>query len=240
MIGLGTLFNVAGILIGGFLGIFCKKRITERIQETLLKANGVCVLFLGIAGTLEQMFTVQGGRLSGGGTMMLILSLSLGVLLGEWIDLDTKMERFGRWLKEKTGNARDSMFVDGFVTASLTVCVGAMAIVGAIQDGLTGDYATLLTKAILDCIIICVMTASMGKGCMFSAIPVALLQGFVTLLATQIAPLMTQAALGNLSLVGNVLIFCVGVNLVWDNMRIRVANMLPAIVVAVAWAFLPV
>jgi uncharacterized membrane protein YqgA involved in biofilm formation len=129
------------------------------------------------------------------------------------------------------------MFVDGFVTASLTVCIGAMAIVGAIQDGLTGDYATLLTKAILDCIIICVMTASMGKGCMFSAIPVALLQGFVTLLATQIAPLMTQAALGNLSLVGNVLIFCVGVNLLWGK-KIKVANLLPAIVFAVLAAFM--
>ena len=150
-----------------------------------------------------------------------------------------RMEQFGKWLKLKTGNAKDRLFVDGFVTASLTVCIGAMAIVGSIQDGLTGNYSTLLTKAILDLIIICVMTASMGKGCIFSAIPVALLQGTVTLLARSIEPIMTETALSNLSFVGNMLIFCVGINLVFENTRIKVANMLPAIFVAIAWAFLP-
>lgn len=240
MIGLGTIINVIGIILGGLMGIFCKKLITPGIQDTLMKANGVCVLFLGMAGTLEQMFTIQDGHLSSGGTMMMILSLSIGVLIGEYINLDYRMEQFGRWLKEKTGNAKDRLFVDGFVTASLTVCIGAMAIVGALQDGISGNYSTLLTKAILDCIIICVMTTSMGKGCIFSAFPVFILQGTVTLLATFIEPIMTEAALNNLSLVGNILIFCVGVNLVWENTRIKVANMLPAIIVAVVWAFLPI
>ena len=240
MIGLGTIINVVGIIFGGLIGIFCKKLITCRIQDTLMKANGVCVLFLGIAGTLEQMFTIQNGHLSSNGTMMMILSLSIGVLIGECINLDYRMEQFGRWLKEKTGNAKDQSFVDGFVTSSLTVCIGAMAIVGALQDGISGNYSTLLTKAILDCIIICIMTASMGKGCIFSALPVGILQGSVTLLATCIEPIMTEAALSNLSLVGNILIFCVGINLVWDNVKIKVANMLPAILVAVAWTFLPI
>lgn len=239
MIGLGTLINVAGIVFGGLIGLFCGKLITQSIQDTLMKANGVCVLFLGIAGTLEQMITVQNGQLVSGGTMMMILSLSIGSLIGEWINLDHRMEQFGQWLKRKTGNAKDRMFVDGFVTASLTVCIGAMAVVGALQDGISGNYSTLLTKAILDLIIICVMTASMGKGCIFSAIPVALFQGTITLLARIIEPIMTEAALSNLSFVGNMLIFCVGVNLVWENTKIKVANMLPAIVIAVAWAFLP-
>ena len=240
MIGLGTILNVAGIILGGLMGMVCGKLITPRIQDTLLKANGACVLFLGVAGTLEQMITVQNGRLVSGGTMMMILSLSIGSLIGEWINLDHRMEQFGQWLKQKTGNAKDRLFVDGFVTASLTVCIGAMAIVGALQDGLSGNYSTLLTKGILDLIIICVMTASMGKGCIFSAIPVAILQGTVTFMARGIEPIMTEAALSNLSLVGNILIFCVGVNLVWENTRIKVANMLPAIIIAVAWAFLPV
>lgn len=239
MIGFGTMINVMGILFGGLIGCFCGKKITPQIQDTLLKANGVCVLFLGVSGTLEQMITVQNGRLTGNGTMMMILSLSIGSLIGEWINLDHRMEQFGEWLKQKTGNAKDRMFVDGFVTSSLTVCIGAMAVVGALQDGLKGDYSTLLTKAILDMIIICVMTASMGKGCIFSAIPVALFQGSITLLAQSIAPVMTASALSNLSFVGNILIFCVGVNLVWENTRIKVANMLPAIIVAVIWAFLP-
>ena len=239
MIGIGTLLNVAGIILGGFIGLICGKLITPQIQDTLLKANGICVIFLGLAGTLEQMITVQDGHLNSSGTMMMILSLSIGALIGEWINLDKRMEQFGTWLKQKTGNAKYRLFVDGFVTASLTVCIGAMAIVGSIQDGLTGNYSTLLTKAILDLIIICVMTASMGKGCIFSAIPVALLQGSVTLLAKSIEPIMTEAALSNLSFVGNMLIFCVGINLVFDNTRIKVANMLPAIFIAVAWAFLP-
>ena len=239
MIGLGTLINVACIVMGGLLGLFFGKFITKRIQDTLLKANGICVLFLGFAGTLEQMITVQDGRLHSSGTMMMILSLSLGSLMGEWINLDFRMEQFGCWLKQKTGNAKDRLFVDGFVTASLTVCIGAMAIVGSIQDGLTGNYSTLLTKGILDLIIICAMTASLGKGCIFSAIPVALLQGTVTLLAKSMETIMTPAALGNLSYVGNMLIFCVGINLVFENTRIKVANMLPAIIIAVAWTFFP-
>ena len=239
MIGLGTLINVAGIILGGFIGLFCGKLITPQIQDTLLKANGICVLFLGLAGTLEQMITIQDGRLHSTGTMMMIISLSIGALLGEWINLDWRMEQFGQWLKQKTGNAKDHLFVDGFVTASLTVCIGAMAIVGSIQDGLTGNYTTLLTKAILDLIIICVMTASMGKGCIFSALPVALLQGSVTLLANSMEPIMTETALNNLSFVGNMLIFCVGINLVFKNTRIKVANLLPAIFIAIAWAFFP-
>ena len=166
----------------------------------------------------------------------MVLSIAIGSLIGEWIDLDRRMEQFGQWLKKTTGNAKERLFADAFVTASLTVCIGAMAIVGSIQDGLSGDYTTLLTKGILDLIIICVMTASLGKGCIFSAIPVAILQGTVTLLARSIEPIMTEAALSNLSFVGNILIFCVGVNLVWENTRIKVANMLPAIVIAVLWA----
>ena len=113
-----------------------------------------------------------------------------------------------------------------------------MAIVGSIQDGLLGDSSILVTKAVLDLIIIMVMTCSMGKGCVFSAIPVFLLQGSITCLARLIQPIMTDAALANLSLVGNILIFCVGINLVWDK-KIRVANLLPAIVIAVTAAFLP-
>ena len=135
-------------------------------------------------------------------------------------------------------NAKDKQFVEGFVTASLTVCIGAMAIVGALKDGLEGDSSVLVTKAVLDFIIILVMTGSLGKGCAFSAIPVAILQGSITLLAGLVKPVMTEAALGNLSTVGSVLIFCVGVNLVWGK-TVRVANLLPAIVIAAAMAFLP-
>ena len=236
MIGLGTIINTAAIILGGVAGGLFGKRLTERYQDTLMKACGLCVIFLGIAGALEKMFTVQEGVIVSGGTMMMIASFAIGSLVGEWINIEHHMNRFGEWLKVKSGNSKDKIFVDAFVTASLTVCVGAMAIVGSIQDGILGDYNTLLMKAILDFVIICVMTASMGKGCVFSAIPVALFQGSITLLARGIEPIMTKPALNNLSLVGSMLIFCVGINLVWEK-KFKVANMLPAIAVAVIWAF---
>lgn len=236
MIGLGTIINTAAIILGGVAGGLFGKRLTERYQDTLMKASGLCVIFLGIAGALEKMFTIQNGVVVSGGTMMMIASFAIGSLIGEWINIEYHMNRFGEWLKIKTGNSKDKIFVDAFVTASLTVCVGAMAIVGSIQDGILGDYNTLVMKAILDFVIICVMTASMGKGCAFSAIPVAIFQGSITILAKAIEPVMTEPALNNLSLVGSMLIFCVGVNLIGEK-KFKVANMLPAILIAVLWSF---
>ena len=170
--------------------------------------------------------------------MLVVLCLAIGTVIGELAGIENGFERFGEWLKEKTGNGDDKQFVNAFVTASLTVCIGAMAIVGAIQDGIMGDYSTLAVKAVLDFIIIAVMTSSLGKGCAFSAIPVFVFEGSVTLLARLVSPIMTDLATAYLSLVGSVLIFCVGINLVWGKM-IRVANMLPAIVLAVIAAYLP-
>lgn len=238
MIGLGTIINVAGILVGGLGGILLGNRMKKRYQDTLTSAVGIGVMFLGIGGCLEKMFVVTQDGLTSSGTMMMIGSLSLGAILGEWLNLDHHMEQFGEWLKEKTKSSGDAGFVNGFVTASLTVCIGAMGVVGAIQDGILGDYSILAAKTILDLIMIVIMTVSMGKGCIFSAIPVAIFQGSITLLSRLIEPLMTETALSNLSLVGSVLVFCVGVNLIWGK-KVKVANLLPAIIVAAAWAFLP-
>lgn len=237
MAGLGTIINTLAILAGGILGMVFGRFFKESVQDALCKTCGVCTLFLGIAGALEGMLTVEGTGVVSGGTMLIIGCLALGSLAGELLDLEGAFERFGQWLKIKTGNAKDKGFVDAFVTASLTVCIGAMAIVGSIQDGILGDYSILAAKAVLDLIIILVMTCSMGKGCIFSAIPVAIFQGSITALAGLIKPLMTDAALSNLSMIGSILIFCVGVNLVWGK-KLQVANMLPAVVLAVAAAFL--
>lgn len=236
MHGLGTIVNVAAIVVGGLVGLLGGRRIPERLQKTLMSAMGVSVLFVGVSGALSQMLRAEGGALTVQGTMM-ILSLAIGAVLGELLDLEDRMERFGAWLKVKTKSESDGGFIGAFVTASLTVCIGAMAIVGSIQDGILGDHATLFAKAVLDLVIIMVMTASMGKGCIFSAIPVGILQGSVTLLARLLQPVFTDAALSNLSLVGSVLVFCVGLNLVWGK-KIRVANLLPSLLIAVVWAFL--
>lgn len=237
MIGLGTIINVGAIIAGGVVGLIGGKWLTERCQETLIRSMGICVMVVGLAGALEQMMTVEGGRLTSGGTMMLVISMALGGLVGEALDLDRRMEDFGRWLREKSGNGKDNQFLDAFITATMTVCIGAMAIVGAVEDGIHGNYTILAAKALMDFVIILVMASSMGKGCIFSAIPVGIFQGSVTLLARLVEPLLTTAALSNLSLVGSVLIFCVGINLIWKN-TIRVANLLPAIIVAVAYALI--
>lgn len=238
MVGLGTIINSAAIIVGGVFGHLFGKILNERIQDSLQKASGICVLFIGIAGAMEGMLKLSGSSLSAGRSMLIVTSLALGALVGEILNIEHGFERFGEWLKVKTGNAKDKSFVEGFVTASLTVCIGAMAMVGSIKDGISGDYSILVTKAILDLIIITVMTCSLGKGCAFSAIPVAVFQGLITALARLIKPLMTDGALANLSLIGSILIFCVGVNLVWDK-RIKVANLIPSLVFAVAIAFLP-
>lgn len=238
MFGLGTIINTAAILLGGVLGALFGRFLSDSAQDTLTKVCGVSTLFIAITGALEEMLTVENGAVVSSGAMLIIGCLAIGAVIGETLNIEGAFERFGECLKQKTGNAKDKGFVNAFVTASLTVCIGAMAIVGSIQDGLTGDYSILATKAVLDLIIIMVMSCSLGKGAVFSAIPVAVFQGSITALAGLIKPVMTDAALANLSLVGNILIFCVGVNLVWGK-KVKVANLLPAIVVAVIAAFLP-
>ncbi len=241
--GLGTVVNTAAIIAGGILGLIFGKLINEKVGETVTKSIGFSVIVMSIGSIMSYMLKIniyrEGEVIKGvvdtQGTLMMIISLGLGAFIGEVIDIDRKFEQFGTWLKNKTGNEGDMGFTDAFVCASLTVCVGAMAIIGALQDGINGDHNTLYAKAVLDFIIIVIMTSSMGKGCVFSAIPVFVLQGMVTLMAGYISPFMTEEALNNIGLTGNVLIMCVGVNLVKDK-TIRVANMLPAVVIAFVFA----
>ena len=239
MVGLGTIINTLAILLGGVLGAMFGRFLSDSAQETLTKVCGVSTLFIALSGAMEGMLSVEEGVLVSSGSMLIVICLALGAVVGELLNIEGAFERFGQWLKFKSGNAKDPRFVNAFVTASLTVCIGAMAIVGSIQDGIAGDYSILATKAILDLIIIMVMSCSLGRGAVFSAIPVAMFQGSITALAGLVRPLMTDGALENLSLVGNVLIFCVGINLLWGK-KIKVANLLPAIVFAVIAAFLPV
>ena len=239
MIGFGTIINSISIVAGGVIGTFTGKLFRQEQQDALTKVCGISVLFIAIAGAMQGMLNIEDGSLTSGKSMLIVLSLAVGTVIGELIGIENGFERFGEWLKRKTGNSGDPEFVNAFVTASLTVCIGAMAVVGAIQDGILGDYATLAVKSVLDFIIVAVMTSSMGKGCAFSAIPVFIFEGAITLLARIISPIMTDLAISYLSLIGSILIFCVGVNLVWGK-KIRVANMLPALVLAVIAAYLPI
>lgn len=239
MFGLGTIINTAGIVAGGIAGLFCGKLIKERHRQTLTTACGISVLFIGIAGGMEGMLSLSDGKIVSGKAMLVTLCLALGALIGELINIEGLFEKFGEWLKRKTGNAKDNGFVESFLNASFTVCIGAMAIIGSIRDGTEGDWSILAVKTVLDIVIVMVMAASTGKGSIFSAIPVFVLEGSMTLLSRLLLPLLTDLAMSYLSTVGSILIFCVGINLVWGK-KVRVANFLPSLVLAVAAAFLPI
>ena len=239
MIGLGTIINTASIIGAGIVGHFAGNLFKEEQQESVGRVCGISVLFIAIAGAMEGMLKPDGGALTATNTMLVVICVVLGTVIGELMRIESWFISFGEWLKKKTGNEGDRNFVNAFVTASLTVSIGAMAIVGSIEDGISQDYTTLALKSVLDFVIIVVMTSSLGKGCAFSAIPVFVFEGCMTLLAHLISPIMTAAAVANLSMIGPILIFCVGVNLVWDT-KLRVANMLPAVILAVMAGLLPI
>lgn len=236
MRGLGTVINVALLIFGGLCGLLFGKKLNERIKDTLLSVNAVAIMMLAVGGVMQNMLSLSDGKLSTGGTVMMIVSLTLGGLIGEIININALVNKFGEWLRIKSHSTGDDSFVSAFVSASCTVCIGAMAVIGSINDGVSGDCSVLIAKAILDAVIICVMTASQGKGCIFSAVPVAIFQGVITIIAVFVGGFMTDLALSYLSYVGNVLIFCVGLNLIHKK-QIRVANLLPSLVIAVAWGF---
>ena len=217
MIGLGTIVNAALVIIGGIIGLLFKGGIKERYQDIITKSIGLCVIFVGISGTLSKMFVIQNNSLETRGALMIILSLVLGSILGEWINIELHTENFAKWLRVKVKSEKDPLFVEGFITTSLTICVGAMAIVGSLEDGLTGDATMLYTKAILDCVIVIVFSSTFGKGAIFSVLPVIALQGSVTLLAQFIQPILTDQCIQDLSMVGNMLIFCIGLNLMFQT-----------------------
>lgn len=242
MPGLGTIINFAAIVAGGLLGLCFAKGLSKRFQTIITIACGLSVLFMSIGDVLSHMISVDGTRIVSKGAFTIIISLVLGSITGELLNIDRLLNNFGIYLKKKSGNENEAGFVNGFVTASLTVCIGAMAIIGAIRDGLYGDYSILIAKSILDFVIIVVMTSSMGIGCMFSAVPVAIFQGAFTALGFVIEPILTENSVNSISLVGSILIFCVGANLILleteSRFRFNVANMLPAIVFSVICSYL--
>ena len=235
MKGLGTLVNVLAVLAGSGLGMLIKTGLKRRFRDILMQACGIATIFLGISGALAGLLKVENGAVSTQNTMLLIFSLVLGGLVGEALNIEAGMEALGERLKRLVRDKSDSRFVDGFVTASLVICVGAMAIVGSIQDGLTGDHTLLFSKSLLDFVIVMVFAATFGLGVMFSALPLGILQGGITLAAALVAGFLSEALISDLSCVGSVLIFCVGLNVAF-NAKIRVGNLLPALLVPILWA----
>lgn len=234
MIGLGTIVNVAAVVAAGFIGVLVKGGIKERFQTTIMGVLGISTMFIGASGTLQEMFTVENGSISTQGTMLLVMSLIIGAVIGELLNIEAWLEKVGEWLKEKVKSKNDNRFVDAFVNSTLVICIGAMAIVGSLQDGLTGDHSTLFVKAALDFPIILIFASTLGIGAVFSAIPLGLYQGAITLFAGLISPYLSDTLISNLTLVGSAMIFAIGVNLAFGK-KFKVGNFLPGLLVPVIY-----
>ena len=239
MIGLGTLINTVAVIAGGLLGMGLKKGVADTFQKILMQALGLATSFIGAGGTLKYMLVVENGSLTTRGTMLLIFSLVIGCLLGQWLDIEAKMETIGIKLKAAAKIQNDNRFVEGFVTTSLIICVGAMAIVGAMQDGLSGDSSMLIAKAVLDFALVAILASAYGLGPVFSAIPIFVYQGAITVIAALFGAVIQDGLIEQLSFVGSALIFCVGVNLVKEK-TFRVANMLPALLIPIFWELISI
>lgn len=232
MTGLGTIINTAAVVGGGLIGMGLKSGLKKQVQDALMQACGVATIFIGAAGALSKMLVLKNGVFETQGTMLLIFSLVIGAIFGEWLNIEQKMDTVGEKIKNAVGAKNDTLFVEGFVNVSLIICVGAMAIVGAIEDGISGDYSLLTAKAVLDLIIVVVFASTYGLGAVFSAVPVFAYQGIITLLAAYLGSFVSETLISHLSFIGSALIFCVGVNIAFGK-RFKVGNMLPALIIPI-------
>lgn len=236
----GTIVNTLAVLVGSLAGLLLtwlagrfsrylpasSSLMGKRLQTIIMQGIALCVLFLGISGSLK-----------GQNSLITILSMVIGAIIGELLDLDKRMHSLGNWIQKKTeklfphGNGTSSI-ADGFITASLLFCVGAMSIVGALQDGLTGDHSTLFAKSLLDGISSVVFSASLGVGVIFSAAAVLLYQGVIALAASFLSPYLGEAVIAEMTCVGSLLIVGIGLNML-DLTKIKIMNLVPAIFVPI-------
>ena len=216
---IGTLINVVTILVGSAIGLLLRRGMKESMSRTVMQGLGLCVILIGVQGAIKT-----------GNTLLVILSMVVGGVLGSLLDIEGKMNRLGAFAQRKLtrGDQGGSTFAQGFVSASLVFCVGAMAVVGALDSGIRGDHTTLIAKSALDGVASIVFASSLGVGVMLSAVPVLVYQGSIALLGTAIAPLLSDAVITEMSAVGGLLIFGIGVNMLLEK-DIKVANLLPAI-----------
>jgi uncharacterized protein len=221
----GTIINVVAVLIGGVLGTLVGGRLPPRVQETVVWTLGLFTIALGIKLTLQSQ-----------NNLVTVGSALLGGLLGEWWNLDSLLQRLGGWLEARfSRSASDeatARFIKGFVSASLIFCVGPLAILGSIQDGLTGNYQVLAVKSLLDGFAALAFSASLGIGVIFSAAMILLYQGGISLLAAQVQALLTTPMINEMTAVGGLLVMAIGVGSLLELRPIRVANYLPALVIA--------
>ncbi len=219
---LGTIVNGLAIVIGAFIGLILKGSINKKVSDTIMNGLALCVIYIGISGTLK-----------GDNTIIMIISISIGGFIGEIIDIDKKLELLGERIEKRFNkNGGEVSVAQGFVTSTLLFCVGAMAIVGSLESGLNGNHNTLYAKSILDGISSIIFSSTLGIGVMLSAIIVFIYQGSITLAASFLSIFLNEVAINNMTAVGSLLIVGLGLNILGVT-KIKVSNLLPAIIIAV-------
>jgi len=232
---IGTIVNVCGIIAGTLIGLLIKKGIPERIKTALMKVQGVAIVLIGINGVIVAMLFIDAdGSFQVSGTLLLLTSLILGCICGELIRIDDGLDKMCAAAERKFGASGISQ---GFITATMIYAVGALTIIGALNDGLSGDHTLLFTKTGLDFVTSIILATSLGIGVMFAAIPVLIVQGSISLLAGVLAPYVTDEPIRLLSMVGFAIVVAIGINFI-GNAKIRVANLLPALLVPIIYYYL--
>lgn len=216
---LGTIVNSITVMVGCLCGLIVKGRLTEKISTTIMNGLALCTLYIGISGALN-----------GGDTLIMIISVAVGALIGEIIDIDKGLNNLGNYLESKFNNKKENniSIAEGFITSSLLFCVGAMTIVGALESGLKGNHDTLFTKSVLDLVSSIIFTSSLGIGVIFSAITVFVYQGLITIGAGFLSGVLSDYVITNMSTVGGLLIIGLAFNMLGIT-KIKIANLLPAI-----------
>ena len=222
----GALVNAAAILVGGSIGLLLKGKISDKFTQGIIRALGLCVFVIGTYGAIS------------GDIMLLVVSLALGTFAGEFIRIDEHLSNLGLWAQSKFSSGDDnSTFAEGFVTATLLFCVGAMAIVGSIDAGLRNEYDVIFTKSIIDGVTAMIFASSLGVGVLFSAPVILIYQGIIEFFASYLQDVFTPGLITQISAVGGVMLLAIGLNMS-INAKIKAANMLPAFIFAIAYYFL--
>ncbi len=216
---LGTLVNTAAVLVGSCIGLLFRKGLPERFGQVIMKGLGLCVMYIGIKGALK-----------GENEIIAILSVAVGAVIGELLRLDERLEKLGGWIERKCKKREDdkTSVTEGFVSASLLFCVGAMTILGSLESGISGDHSTLFLKSILDFTCSIIYASTLGYGVLFSAATVLVIQGSITLLAGWIAPVLTETVILEMSCVGSILIIGLALNMLGIT-KLKMMNYIPAI-----------
>lgn len=230
----GTLVNAAAVIIGGLIGLVLKKGIKEAYTDGINKVLGLSVLIIGLNGVISNMFTVSDGKLSSSGELLLIVFLVVGTLIGEMLKLDDRFSRFCKGIETKF---KSEGFASGFINGTVLFCVGAMSIIGSINDGLTGDSSILLVKSALDFVNAIIFGATLGYGVIFVFIPIIIYQGGISLLAGALSGILQGELLTQICMVGYAIIMAIGLNFILVK-KFKTLNMVPALILPVVYHYI--